>query len=640
MAAPSRIRHVPALDGLRGFAVGAVVLFHGQHLVGGYLGVDVFFVLSGYLITTLLLAESEVEGSVGLGGFWSRRARRLLPALGVFLLGVAAYAWLLAPATELDAIRRDGLATIAYVANWRAILAHQDYWAIFRSASPLDHTWSLSIEEQFYILWPLVFVGILAVARRRTAPAVLGVCLTLAAGSAALMVLLYEPGNTARAYYGTDTRVGAILLGASFAAWTQWRGPITSRIGRLGLELAGWSGLIVLVAAMSRVGGESYRLYHGGFLLVELATVAVIAVAAHPQAGPLSRLLSWRPLVGLGLISYGVYLWHWLVDVTLTPDRIDLDGWSLFTLQCAITLAISIASYRLVEMPIRRGAGHRSAWAVALPASAAVVTAAVVVATLGAQPAPGASDDLRAGPGGVLVVGDSVARSIAPGLARAGYPVTDDGLVGCRLVRGRIDVTNGAYRHGCPWGRVFPRFMRETRPRTVVLVSGAFDLYDVRPPGSDTWLQPGTEAWARYYRREVLGALRTLHRPGRPVVMTDVPYIASLGYGKVPGSTRSAFNPERVRAANEILADIAAEHPDLVRLVAFNRFLAPRGSYQSWLGAVQMARVDGVHFTPAAADLIADWLGPQLGYDGPLRGPARSGPAGTSGPTGARDSVG
>ena len=363
----------------------------------------------------------------------------------------------------------------------------------------------------------------------------------------------------------------------------------------------------------------------------DLATVAVIAAAAHPEAGLLSRALSWRPLVGLGLISYGVYLWHWLVDVTLTPGRTGLDGWLLFGTQCVVTLAIAYASYRLVEMPIRRGAGHRRVWAIALPASAAVVTAAVLVATLGAEAAPGARDDLRAGPGGVLVVGDSVARSIAPGLARAGFPVTDDGLVGCRVVRGRIDVANGAYRHGCPWQRVFPRFMADTRPRTVLLISGAFDLYDVRPPGSSTWLAPGTPAWARYYRREVLGALRTLHRPGSPVVMTDVPYIASLGYGKVPGSTRSAFNPDRVRAANAILTDIAAAHPDLVRLVPFNQYLAPRGTYQSWLGSVREARYDGVHFTPAAADEIAAWLGPQLGYDGPRRTTTSKGPSGATG---------
>ena len=144
-------RHITALDGARGAAVIAVLLFHGGVLKGGYLGVDLFFVLSGYLITSLLLAETARSGTIGLGGFWARRARRLLPALFLMLLAVCAYAIFIAKPTELNQIRGDFLATLGYVANWHLVLAHYDYWRLFTSPSPLNHTWSLAIEEQFYV---------------------------------------------------------------------------------------------------------------------------------------------------------------------------------------------------------------------------------------------------------------------------------------------------------------------------------------------------------------------------------------------------------------------------------------------------------------------------------------------------------
>jgi peptidoglycan/LPS O-acetylase OafA/YrhL len=167
-----RIRYVAELDGLRGAAVAAVLLFHGGHLRGGYLGVDLFFVLSGYLITSLLLAESGTRGRIALGAFWSRRARRLLPALALMLIGVALYAKFVAQPADLRQIRLDGLATIGYVANWRYVLEHFSYWSLFTSPSPLQHTWSLAIEEQFYIVWPLVMVSLiwLGCAVRRRSP--------------------------------------------------------------------------------------------------------------------------------------------------------------------------------------------------------------------------------------------------------------------------------------------------------------------------------------------------------------------------------------------------------------------------------------------------------------------------------------
>ena len=203
------LTRVAALDGLRGIAVIAVLLFHDGRLRGGYLGVDLFFVLSGYLITSLLLVEQRDRGRVRLGRFYERRARRLLPAMVLALLGVAVYAAVWAQPSELPRIRWDGVATLFYFANWRDIFTKQSYWDIFRAPSPLQHTWSLSIEEQFYAIWPLMVVGVVSL--RRSARAVLGVALALGTACAVFTVVgALHDGDQRLFYYGTASRAPAL----------------------------------------------------------------------------------------------------------------------------------------------------------------------------------------------------------------------------------------------------------------------------------------------------------------------------------------------------------------------------------------------------------------------------------------------
>ena len=225
---PAPLRHVPALDGLRGAAVAGVLLFHADHLLGGFLGVDLFFTLSGFLITTILLQEATRTGAIRLGAFWARRARRLLPALFALLIAVAVYAAVWARPTELGAIRSDAFATIGYVANWHSIFAGHGYWDLFAAPSPFRHTWSLAIEEQFYLVWPLLVLLLVRCVRsaRRRPPALFGVSVALAGASLVWMGALYRPGHDPqRVYLGTDTRVGSILLGAALASLLLWRGP-------------------------------------------------------------------------------------------------------------------------------------------------------------------------------------------------------------------------------------------------------------------------------------------------------------------------------------------------------------------------------------------------------------------------------
>jgi peptidoglycan/LPS O-acetylase OafA/YrhL len=215
MTPSGRIEHHPALDGLRGAAVAAVVVFHAGYLRGGYLGVDLFFTLSGFLITSLLLGEIRTNGTVRFREFWARRARRLLPALALLFVGVALYARLAARPDELDQIRWDGIWTALYAANWRAVIAKTSYWTMFSTPSPLQHTWSLAIEEQFYLVWPCAMF-VFARRARNVARTTAIVSATLAALGSAWLVFGYDPRHASRSYYATDTRVASILFGAGW----------------------------------------------------------------------------------------------------------------------------------------------------------------------------------------------------------------------------------------------------------------------------------------------------------------------------------------------------------------------------------------------------------------------------------------
>jgi peptidoglycan/LPS O-acetylase OafA/YrhL len=352
----SRLPHRPGLDGLRALAVAAVLLYHGgvPAAPGGFLGVDVFFVLSGYLITSLLLAEHRATGAIALGRFWLRRARRLLPAalavIGVCLLVTAVFL-----PSGLPSARGDALASVFYVNNWHQILEDRSYFAAFGRPSLLQHLWSLSVEEQFYLLWPLLlWAGLRRLGRART----LGLTLLGVVASAGLMALLHHPGeDPSRVYYGTDTRAAPLLLGAALAfAWPAAR--LTTQVGRGArgvLDGAGALGLAALVVAVVAWHDYQPALYAWGLLAVAVAAAAVVAAVAHP-ATRLGAALGARPLTWIGARSYGIYLWHWPV-MALTRPGIDVAAsrWILVPAQVAAAVGLAALSYRFLEQPIRQG---------------------------------------------------------------------------------------------------------------------------------------------------------------------------------------------------------------------------------------------------------------------------------------------
>ena len=267
----SAFAYRPALDGLRAFAVLAVIAYHlgfpsrSYWAPGGYLGVDAFFVISGYLITSLLLGEHRRTGRVQLSAFWGRRARRLLPAVLLLVLVIAVYARAWADPAQLHTLRGDSVATLLYVANWHFIGTHQSYFDLFSTPSPLRHMWSLAIEEQFYILWPLVVFGALRATRGRRA-ALLGLTIAGIAASTVWMAVHFNPADPSRAYYGTDTRAHSLLVGCVLALFLEWRPSFSGR-ANTSVQIAGLAGAIGILWAVHNITDTSRNMYYGGFLI-------------------------------------------------------------------------------------------------------------------------------------------------------------------------------------------------------------------------------------------------------------------------------------------------------------------------------------------------------------------------------------
>ncbi len=352
-----RMPHLPALDGLRGLAVIGVLLFHSgfDWAKGGYLGVSTFFTLSGFLITNLLVREWDTAGSIRLGGFWTRRFRRLLPAAVVTIAITGVVFWRLGTPEQVQNLRLDMLGALGYVANWRFHFAGTSYGSLFAAPSPLQHFWSLAIEEQFYLFFPPIVIVLTRFGGRRLLASVVAIATVCSVG---LCILLRHGPD--RVYYGTDTRAAELLIGVLLAIW--WSGrrsasddglrsDTTSRSAAV--DLVGLLALGAMFFAWYRVSETSQWLARGGFPLYALCTAVIIY--AGTRRGVVTALLSNRVLRWAGLISYGLYLYHWPVFLVLDRKRIGWSPWPLFGLRMVVTIAIALLSYRLLEMPVRRG---------------------------------------------------------------------------------------------------------------------------------------------------------------------------------------------------------------------------------------------------------------------------------------------
>ena len=485
---------------------------------GGYLGVDLFFVLSGFLITTLLLEEWGGTGRLDLAAFWGRRARRLLPALFLVVGALALYlilnAIFAAPGSnaliDLPGLRGDAISTLLYVNNWHSIFTHQSYFAQFSSPSPLQHTWSLAIEEQFYLVWPLAVLLLLRLARRSWRQ--IGMVLTVSLGilSSVLMAVLFHPGvDPTRVYYGTDTRLFDLMAGATVAFVAASRPQPDARACRALHALAPVAAValgVFWVTAGTPGGLPTNFMFEGGFLLCAGLAALVVADARLVEPGWFSRAIAWHPLHFIGTISYGIYLWHWPVIVYLNGTRTGLSTWPLDALRIAVTLAVSTASYYLVERPIRRA--HLRGWVRwwGAPLAGVVSAVVIVVATIpavadpssvvgtthlgttagrtvpgtggyqGQQPirlttAPSPTDPLR-----VMVLGDSVMHDASYGITAA-LQATGEATVATRTIDGfGLTVATN-------WPTSIPNLIRQTRAQLIV-ASWSWDQYGPTTPNA------------------------------------------------------------------------------------------------------------------------------------------------------------
>jgi peptidoglycan/LPS O-acetylase OafA/YrhL len=644
----SRLRYQPALDGLRGVAVLAVMAFHGgiSWMTGGYLGVDLFFVLSGFLITTLLLREWAGSGGIALGAFWGRRVRRLFPALALLLVGVALYAHFVADPATVPSLRWDGMASLVYVANWRFVFAHQSYFSGFTAPSPLRHVWSLAVEEQWYLFWPPLLVLLLR-RFRASVRTLLVVIAGLAAVSIGLMVITtLGTSDTSRAYYGTDTHAQTLLAGAALAVILH-RWPVTSRRARGAVQALGVAGAAVVTVMLWRVPGTARWMYRGGFALFALAGAAVVAGAMMPRAGVLKRALRVRPLVWVGKVSYGLYLWHWPVNVWLNPSRVHLGFWWLLGLRTVVAFAVTAASYYLLELPIRlrrwelrrpklvtanaavavcavfvlatapRHVEQRNRIALssasagshadfALPTGPITVPATTVAPTPPATVPPGR-------PVRVLVVGDSVGWTLSwEQDPVAGLVIQDGAILGCGVLFSQavVDHQPIAVVPECnDQKRVWAGGIAHLDPDLVVVSYGAWEVYDELYQGHV--YEVGDPALRKLLEQALQQDIDFLSASTRgPIVFLDVPCFEERGLS-LGGPKSQRNDPRRIAWVNAIIAEMVARNPVRTRLVKISPFLCPGGKFRSSVDGLPL-RPDGVHFTINSAQAAWRWLSPQI----------------------------
>jgi len=635
----ARSKGIPALDGIRAVAVGLVLAEHGgiPGVPGGFLGVDVFFVLSGFLITSLLLDEHRNSGRIGVAGFWIRRARRLLPALIVMVLAVVAARELFSPEST-ETLRDDAVASFFWVSNWAFVAQHTDYFSQGAPPSPLQHTWSLGVEEQYYILWPLLLIAVAAFFWARLRMAVFVLASAGVVASAVAAIVLTTDASVNRIYFGADTRAQALLVGAAAAAllvrdWSVLNDGGTLIRTRWGHVIAGilpFIGLAVLAAAAHHATGDVQDFRSGLLIVVAIAAVLVVAPVALEQDGPVARVLAWRPLVWLGAISYGVYLWHWPIFLALNGERTGWSGWPLFAIRCAATVAVAAASWWLLEQPIRR---WRPVIVPMLPlAGATAATAAAVtmlVLPVGAKPAdvpvgpdvdsaalvsPEVPVEVKSPPGQlapgtkrVAVFGDSVAWTMmrylppTPGLSFTNYTT-----IGCGIARG------GPYRYvgetlnqkpECDaWPTRWSQRINHDRPDVVLLIVGRWEIVDRVNEGD--WTHIGDDAYDEYLRGELQRAIDILTSTGARVVVTTEPY--NRRSERPDGSLYPEDQPSRADRWNTLLRSVIGNRRD-VTVLDLNEKLCPDGYYTNKVDGIKM-RTDGVHPTPEAVKWLTPWL--------------------------------
>ena len=610
---PAKVSHLEqgrltALDGIRAFAVLAVIAFHAgvPGVEGGLLGVDVFFVLSGYLITSILRREFAAD-TPSPSAPLMRRARRLLPALFILLLGVAAYAHFYAATLNLASIRADAASTLLYLANWHFILSSQGYFAQSAAPSPLLHTWSLGVEEQYYLIWPLAAVFVM----RRFGPRGLAWTAGLGAlASATVMGVLFAEGfSIDRLYYGTDTRAQALLVGSFLGAvGVAGSGRYSPNAGAASVPPGGGPGGRSASSARHTwcgpvtSSGARRPSCTRGLPAVALATGAVIVAVVTWPGSVLARVLSVSALTYIGRISYGLYLYHWPLFLVVDHHHTGLSGASLLAVRLALTFAVATASFFLVEEPIRTGRLVRHWRAAASTAVAVAITAGAVVAAtvtpVGAVPhtvaraiPPAERDQLvaarafAADPVRFAMFGDSISDTLGVGLrdqSKQHYGIREflDSKIGCDLdpnLKVFMGGIVGPAVPGCPdWRRTWKQDIDAARPEVAGLLVGRWEVADHYYDGH--WTHVGQPLWDDHLLNELNTAVDILSSDGAKVIVFTTPFV-NPSNEEPNGTPFSENQPSRVLAYNKLVRQLAAQRPGLVTVIDLNKLVDPQGHF-------------------------------------------------------------
>jgi peptidoglycan/LPS O-acetylase OafA/YrhL len=727
--------HIRGLDGIRALSVLAIIAFHtGLNSVpGGFYGVDSFFVLSGFLITSLLVREWSGTGTIRLRRFWAGRARRLLPALFLLVAVIGIVMAVVPTILTTPHILGDAFSTVFYFSNWYSIHGGVGYFASTTQPSPLLHTWSLAIEEQFYLVWPLIVLAVLklgtthrsrraehraqsradrravevlggggplligspraehdpAWTRRRRLHVLFAVACLGSLASAILMAFLAPNGYTTRAYYGTDTRAQALLVGAAIAiGLTLWREgsrrPWFTRMASL-LALAGVAGTAALWATTSETMTFAFS---GGFMVASLAAGAVVLGCAVAPRSIVVRLLELPPLPQWGRISYGVYLWYWPVLLVMTGQRLHWGVYPLFLARVGITVAIAALSYDLVEMPIRRGALKRWRSWVAAPIGAAIAISAVFVSTLvpvgaaelqGSQLAVSAPSSTTTSttaatvPGSpttaadpttttttapsyltpalpaatsskpvkVLLVGDSIAGTLGIGLAQEAQQyhvqIVNEGMPGCSLsMQQQIKVLWYTEPPDPPCDvnnnpnsllNTWRKWVDAYNPDVVVYVARG-ETFDQEIGGQ--WENAGQPTFDSYLETRFRQAASILGSRGANVVLMTTPYYDS---GVSPAGTPwPEDDPTRVNVDNETMKEVAAAASagaggGRVYVFDLNALVSSDHRFSPTVDQINVRCSDGVHFTQSGGIYVGQRLAPELAALGQAHASASPGGA-------------
>ncbi|MGD9705925.1 MAG: acyltransferase family protein [Acidimicrobiia bacterium] len=664
--------YLPGLDGLRAVSVIAVMLYHLHALDptslgsfrGGFFGVEVFFVVSGFLITSLLIEEHQRAGHVDFRQFWLRRARRLLPALYAMLVVVGIWAALWRPDT-VARLRTDLPGALFYYSNWLQIFDDVGYFAALDTPPLLRHLWSLAVEEQWYLVWPPVFALLVRAVGDRPRRLLLPV-LGMAAVSVLAMVLLYSPDDAGRAnflYLGTVTRASGLLLGAALATrWQPWRWSGANRRHLVGLDVIGFGAIAGLGAAVVFLDNESSAVYRGGFLLVSTLSAVAIAAVAHPGARAMRQVFGSAPLVQIGKRSYGLYLWHWPVFVLTRAAS----GAGRLAFAVVVTAVLSEACYRFVEEPVRKGAlrrwfGERSsafgdarrrmtvstvlyglaAAALVVPLAVRVVTAdehnialdesgdvafdlPTAVATTIPDDSPTAGDrtptvatstTLATLPRRLTIVGDSQAHSLAinlPAGIESTFTISDGSVEGCGVWDEGTVITeregfSRTFDECSGWAQEWGAAAMAADAEVALVVIGAWDVFDVQTDaGVVAFDTPGGDARFLGLLRQGIGELSSA---GAKVALLEVPCMRptdAAGAGVPPLPERA--DDDRVAHLNTLLRQAADENPRDVVFVPGPTEWCDDPSISTDLNY----RWDGIHVYKPGAELIYETIAPTL----------------------------